>query len=59
MSMQPWIDNDPLVGETLVISAEERERLIRLEHSGLISVRPVALPAGRYLQGKTGAWGGR
>lgn len=52
MSMQPWIDNDPLVGATLVISAEERERLIRLEHSGLISVRPVTLPAGRYLQGE-------
>ncbi len=48
---EPWIDSDPLVAQTLLISAEERERLIRLESAGLQTVRPVALPRGAYLKG--------
>jgi len=46
-----WIDNDPLVAQTLLISPAERERLIGLESAGLQTVRPVALPRGEYLQG--------
>jgi len=48
---EPWIDSDPLVAQTLLISDIERERLIRIEEAGISSIRPVALPTGAYLNG--------
>lgn len=49
---EAWIDADPLVAKTLRITASERKRLIRLEKAGILTVRPVALPRGRYMKGK-------
>ena len=55
-----WIDSDAAVADTLIISADERERLISLEKQDVLTVRPVALPVGKYLAGeKTTTWGGR
>ena len=48
---EAWIDGDPLVAKTLLISAGERTRLIRLEQEGVVTIRPVALPRGSYLKG--------
>jgi len=48
---QPWIDSDPLVAKTLRISSIERARLIGLEQEGTVTIRPVALPRGKYLRG--------
>jgi len=49
---EAWIDADPLVAKTLRITASERKRLIRIENASVLTVRPVALPRGRYLKGK-------
>ena len=49
---EDWIDSDPAVADTLIISAHERERLISLEKQGVLTIRPVALPVGRYLVGE-------
>lgn len=48
----PWIDEDPMVRETLIIDTAERERLIALEQNALSVIRPVALPEGRFLAGE-------
>lgn len=52
MAAEPWIDDDDLVAKTLAVSASERARLIQLEKKGIVTIRPVALPVGRYLAGK-------
>jgi len=52
-----WIDSDPLVAQTLLISADERARLIGFEQAGVSTIRPVALPTGSYLQGNNNMLG--
>ncbi len=47
-----WIDSDAAVADTLIISADERERLISLEKQDVLTIRPVALPVGKYLAGE-------
>ena len=54
---EPWIDDDELVAETLIITNEERERLIRLEKEGLSVIRSVALPRGNSLKGGNNHFG--
>jgi len=49
---QAEISIDKMVSETLVISKTEKQRLRELENDGIITVKPVALPTGRYLKGK-------
>jgi hypothetical protein len=36
--------------KTLIVSTAERTRLARLESTGTLAIRPVALPVGRYLK---------
>ena len=43
---------DEMIARTLVISASEKERLADLEAKGILTVQPVALPAGRHLKGE-------
>jgi hypothetical protein len=40
-----------MIAKTLIISEAERARLGRLEALALVTIRPVALPAGRFLKG--------
>ncbi len=47
-----WIDADSLVAESLILRTGERDRLIELEEAGVMDIRPVALPRGRYLAGQ-------
>ena len=49
---EAWIDDDALVRETFPITDDERDRLIRLESAGLVTIRPVALPTGKFLAGE-------
>lgn len=49
---EAWIDNDELVSRTLVLADGERQKLILLEESGVLEIRPVALPRGKYLVGQ-------
>jgi hypothetical protein len=42
---------DDMVAKTLIVSDAEKERLSNLEAKGLVTVKPVALPVGRYLKG--------
>ena len=48
-----WLksNSNDMVAKTLMVSETEKERLSRLEAKGLVTIRPVALPAGRYLKG--------
>lgn len=43
---------DEMISKTLIISEAEKKRLDVLEESKLVTVRPVALPTGRFLNGK-------
>ncbi|MEI7729561.1 MAG: sialidase family protein [Verrucomicrobiota bacterium] len=45
-----WMDQPP-VRETLIIHPEEQRRLLELEAAGVQSIRPLALPEGRFLKG--------
>lgn len=49
-----WADDsvDNTISKTLIISAEEKQRLYSLEDKGIVTVKPVALPVGRHLIGK-------
>jgi len=47
-----WIDSDSLVAQTLLINSDELARLVELEKKGVMTIRPVTLPEGKYLQGK-------
>jgi len=38
------------VAKTLVVTDAEKERLAKLEAAGIVTVKPVALPVGRYLK---------
>lgn len=42
---------DKMIAKTLIISEAEKERLANLEAGGIMTVKPVVLPAGRYLKG--------
>lgn len=44
--------NNNLITKTLLISPTEKERLAQLEKRGLVTIRPVALPEGKYLSGE-------
>lgn len=46
-----WIDDNPLVAETLIIDSVEKERLIALERAEVSVIRPLVLPEGDYLKG--------
>jgi hypothetical protein len=43
--------SDSMIEKTLLISAEEKERLSALEAKGIMEIRPVALPTGSHLIG--------
>mgnify|MGYP006307607395 FL=1 len=49
--MEQWIDSDELVWKSLIISGEERSRLLALEEEEVSVIRPVALPRGKHLVG--------